>query len=632
VSELVRLKTKTNGSKLSKFDNTRLGEQLTLRNSGIYLYDPQLLTLSLGGTFGLSQEWITSEEDNAFRNGTLGGYDLFASVLSDAPYSMNLFAYRNTSVQSRELAGRSEVRTENRGVTLFAHQLPIPSTLSFRQEVQDEESKSGSVTARREDHKNIVSYEAQRGWINNDMELQYEFIDETDALVADFSYQSHEGNLNYGVDFGSELNRHFESRLRYFTRSGLTDLTSYAADESLRIEHNERFHTGYRYQMLNTQIPEGATTTHTGTINAQHRLYENLTTTALSDGTIQTLPGGEKDALRGRVDVAYVKRLPWQGQLVSNIGGGLEYEDDRFDVTVSFVPQEPHTAGSSFALPIILRNVFVVTSSVVVTKTAFGSLSAGCIAPAGPPTLLVLGRDYTLRTTGDTTQIVPIPCSGSIPGINPGDSIAADYQYDVARSLTFTTSNWHADLSVDYHWIRPYVSHSQTAQHLISGNDGRFLDDRRSDTAGIEVRFDTPRVRASVLTEAGQFDSGRLSYAQLQSTQFLGVSLLPELTLSISADQALLDYSNEDHKTFTQRESANITYAPSSALLLELYGAIRRLHDTLFPTEQTMESSLRLRWFLRGLEVSPVAAFFKRRRGNTETAEWRTLIRLIRRF
>lgn len=632
VVDFTRQDVRTGRSPQTSIESRRTEERLTLRNVGASLYDPRLATFSLGGTFGLSQERLRTESGSASREGTLWGYDAFASVLPEQPYSLNLFANRNQAFLSRELAGRSEIQTESRGTTIFGRRLPIPSILSLRQELQEEESRTGDVVARRDERRNIITYEGQRGWIDSEMDLRYEFVDSSDRAVPDLSFRSHEGSLNYSLDFGSELNWRWDSRLRAFTRAGVADLTTATADELLRIDHTERLRTEYRYFLTHTDTPGGATTIHTGTFSLRHRLYESLTTTLGADASFQSLPGGQKERYRGRLDLAYTKRLPGEGRLVAGLGGGFEYEDDRFGVTETFIPQESHTAASPFALPIPLNNPFVVTASVVVTKVALGPLPAGCAAFSVPRTLTE-GMDYTLRTVGDVTEIVPVACSLTSAGINPGDTIAVDYRFSVSPSLTFTTVTWRADLSLDYRWIRPFFVHEQTEQTLVSGRDGRFLDDQRSDTVGTELRYDGQRLRGSILGEAQRFTSRRLAFDTARAKQFLALTILPELTLNLSGDQAFTDFSNpEGRETRTLAGRATLTYLFNAGLLADAFGGIRNLNDTLLPDERITEAGLRVRWRIHKLEVNPSLEFIDRRRGETDTKEYQASLHIIRRF
>ena len=81
-----RQTTKTDEQAGSHFDDFLTEERLTLRNVGAYILDPRLATLTLGGTFGLTQERFSLDGTPDFTTGTLWGYEGFLSLLPDASY------------------------------------------------------------------------------------------------------------------------------------------------------------------------------------------------------------------------------------------------------------------------------------------------------------------------------------------------------------------------------------------------------------------------------------------------------------------------------------------------------------------------------------------------------------------
>lgn len=631
VVEVARQNVKTGGTSDAVRSTAFAQEQVMLRNTGISVYDPRFLRMSLGGTFGLSQE----RQSGAFgdsQEGTLHGYELFATLLGEQATSMNIFANRNQALITRELAGRNESVTENRGTTLFARRLPLPSTLTLRQAREEEESRSGDRLTRRDDQRNILTYEAQRGWEDRELSLRYEFVDLAAEVTPDLSYQSHESSLNLSSDFGPELNRRWDSQARLFSRTGQSDLTTLTVDEALRVEHSERLQSEGRYLLLYTETAGQSSTTHTATLQLQHQLYESLRSTVGGDASFLTLSGGEEGTLRARLDSAYTKRLPAGGLMHAGLGGRLEYQDNQFDTVETFVPQETHTFASPNALPVTLDHAQVDSSSIVVTKVSLGPLPAGCFTPSGPPVPLVLGRDYTLLPVGNAVQLAPIVCSGATPGINPGDTIAVNYRFTVSPAIGFLTDAWRMDVNLDYRWIRPYAAHQQSSQHLLSGLDQGFLDDQTSDAVGLELRSDHQSLHAQLVNEVSRFTSGRVSYDRLRSTQFASYSVAPNATLSATTEEGWIDYSNPEHQTQTLSAQADFTYSLQTQVLLEAALGTRWLGDTLLPDERHTEASLRLRWFLRRLEVSPRVDWFDRERDQTETQEYRFLVHVIRRF
>lgn len=629
-----RQNTQTTGQAGSHSEDSQAQEQLTLRNTGAYFFDPRLATLTLGGTFGLNQERLSSNGTSDTLNGNLWGYEASLNVLPESPYSLNVFANRNQTINNLVFGGRTESIQQNEGVSLYAKGIYVPSTLSFLHQNLNNETTTSTGTARQDETITTVAYQGNRGWENSEASLYYGFIDLTDHVFPNLSYQSNEGSLLYSLDFGPELNRRWDSRMRFFTRTGTSQfqLTTATVDELLRIDHTERLQTNYQYSLYWTETAGGATATNIGTFTLRHHLYESLTTTFGLQATITTLPNGQQYTYGGRLDLAYQKRLPGDGLLNIGIGGELQYTDNHFQTPESFVPQETFTFATPFAFPVLLKNPFVVQSSIVITKTAVGPLPAGCIAPPGPPTPLVQGRDYTLNTVGNFTEIVPIPCSGVAPGINPGDTIAVDYRFAVPTSLAYTTESWYTNASVDYHWIRPYLIVQGYDQNLVSGHDGRFLSDLRSDTAGLELRSDGQRIRASILGEVQSYSTPQVAYNAVRSAQFMGFTILPQLTLTLTGAESWFDYSKPRQQTQTYNGLLTISYTLGANLSAIATAGIRYFQNTLVPTERTIEASLQARWMFRKLEIDPTLEFFDTRRGNTTTKDFQAMLHIIRRF
>ncbi len=617
-----------------KTERMRTEERLRLGNSGIVIYDPRLMTLDLGGTFGLSQVRFESDRETTTSDGTLDGYDAFLTLFPEQATSLSLFSNRDNTFVPRELSGETKILTENNGGTLSLMRLYIPSRVSFRREDREEESRSGSFVSLREDRRDTFSYTGQRGWLNSDLDVRYEYVDLSDFVFPVLSFRSHDGQFSYGRDFGKDLDWHWDSFLRFFDRSGNSELTTWNLTELLRIEHSRELETRYQYIFNQTESSGERNTRHSGVFSLTHRLYENLTTTADLEGSHETLKAGERDYVDGGLDFAYTKRLPKGGRLNAGLGGNLRYNDDRFRSTETSVLQERYTAATPFALPITLNNRFVNTSSVVVTKVAVGPLPAGCLPAPGPPTPLVEGQDYTLRTTGnDATEIVPIACLGTTPGINPGDTIAVDYRYRVSPSLTYLRKVWNARVSVDYGWIRPFFLHEQTDESVLSGRDGQFLEDEISDTLGVEFRYEGERIRGNIVTEVQRYKSDREAYDAFRASQSLGFIILPRLRLSMTASESYTEFSRSLREwQILLAGKASVIYTLNSDLLAEVFTRADYFDDSEDPIDRTIEAGTRVQWFFRQVEVNVSLGFINRRRGETDNKEYKALLRVIRRF
>ena len=630
--ETARQRITTAEGQDSRFNSTQLQERLALRQTGSSLYDPRLFTFSLGGEFGLSPDWSEWDGGRAVRRGTLWGYDTVANLLPQAATSLDLFAMRQHDLLSRELATLSESVNEQRGMTLSARRLPIPSTLTVQRELQEEESHTGDVAIQREDWRTIMTYEGQRGWLNRELNLRAELIDLSAVATPSLSYQSREGVLRYGADSGPELNRHWESTLRAFSRTGNTQLSTLTVDEAIQVDHRDTLWSDYHY-LLNANETSGRRSTSQNLgARLHHRLYDSLTTTVGGDLLRQALTGGTEHVLRSQADVDYLKQLPWHGRLRAGMGTTMAYQQDRFEGTESFVPQEVHDVASPVALPITVDHASATSSSLVVTKIALGPLPIGCIAPSGPPVPLVLGRDYTLLTVNNFLQIIPIACSGASPGINPGDTLGVEYDFRVSPSVDFTTNGWRANLNLEYPWIRPYLAHEQTMQSLLSGQDDGRLEDQRSQAVGLEVGGQMPRLQVNLLGELSRYTAERTAYDRARSTQWLSCAIRPEVTLSLSAEQSFFNFLEPAHQATHFLEQGTLTYAPGPGLLIDVSASRRAVTDTLLPNERNLEVGLNLRWFIRKLEVLPVLRWFTWQRGGTRAREYRVFLRAVRRF
>ena len=267
------------------------------------------------------------------------------------------------------------------------------------------------------------------------------------------------------------------------------------------------------------------------------------------------------------------------------------------------------------------------------TKTALGPLPVGCLPTPGPPIPLVLGQDFTVRTVGSITEIVPVPCSTSSVGINPGDTIAVDYRFAVSPDLSFVTLGWRADVDVDYGWIRGYAGYDSSNEQQVSGFAGPFLDDQRIALVGVELRHDGESLTASALGEARRYDSTHLAYDTLRFSQSVSLALWDrDLTLSLVADQT----SGRVPERGPHQPAADGTRDAHLPSQLRSPGGGRGGRPVLgrfaLPHRGGAEAGLRVRWRFRQLEINPSVFYYDRRRGDVDTSELRAILQVIRRF
>ncbi len=617
------------GGTSSEFRRTRYEEQVGLRNRGFFIVDPRLFTGNLEGRFGLVQEDERVDREEHFRNGTLLGYSFDGAILSDKPYVVTLFANRNQSVLTREFGGRSEITFENRGATFRLREDSVLRDLGFphfsavlgaREERLKEETTALGRTFRRDEVRTVLSYEASKGFETSDLSLRYEFADLDDRAGVIGSFRTHTAGLTYSLDFGPTLNARWDSRLQYLNRTGRSPVTFLSADEELRLDHHQNLFTDYRYLFSRNETGAGDTTTHTGIAFLQHRLYESLTSRLAASGTLQDLPTGDRISTYGEADFAYRRAIPRRGQLFAGTGARYQIDDNRLDVSLITVIDEPHTAptprGGSAGF--LLNNPFVIVSTIEVVDTRGG---------ARLPT--TLGVDYVIVQEGDFTKIVPLASSLVILD---GDPLLVSYSFEVSPSLKFSTLSWHASAGVDYRWIALTAAHRQADQDLLSGRGGQFLDDRRLETVRLDLRGDWDRALAVATAEYQIEDSTRLDFRAWQFSQSVSYRPLLDLLLSLSSQESFTEFTRPRRRSESLSTRGTLDWSPLTGLFVTGFLGLRVFDDSDVPSETIREAGLRARWTFARLEVAPAFTWSDRERGAAETTNLRFDVRVVRRF
>jgi hypothetical protein len=620
---------------------TLLEERFTLETDGVYVYDPRLLALSLEGMGAFVQNWAMALGTPSFWKGPLWGYDVSARLLAQKPLSVLAYAIRSESILAPTISAGMDYVAERRGVTLLANRLFVPSTLAYRQEATRQKLLGRGPGVERDELKNVVQYEGQRGWIDSQVDVGYTFTDSWDRAHRDLSFRRHEASLDYGTDFGDALDWHFDSRMRGMTQAGVLSQTRLTGDEILRVELTEALQAQARYLVARYVSPIGASTGHSGEVQLRHQLYESLTTVLSLNGTLDQITDGRTLTYGGRATTHYTKRLPKSGSFQVGLMGAIHYSDSRLPSNRVQVLQEMLTFGVPFANAMALRFPGVYLASVRIIKVARGPLPPGCPELPDGPLELHLGEDFDLRAAADPqdpaattgiTEVFPRPCGlvrnpnteqGRLeysPGINPGDTIAVDYVYKYAPSLAYTTGAWRVDVGIDYGWIRPYYYHDQSDQRAVSG-DGQYLDNKRTDTAGVEFRYKPgEQLRSSLSAEAKRFSSERQGrFDSVRCAQVVTWYPILDTMVSLTGDQTLIDYVEPRHRIENLSARASVSYTGVEGLETYAMTGVLFSWDSIPPdrytNERTIDATFRARWILNMLELNAVATYYHRFRG-----------------
>jgi len=618
----------------------RYDEQVTIRNQGFYLMDPRLLTGDLALTYGEFQQRNHFSDDlqsDQNENGRLTGYAFDTSLLAAKPYSGMFFANRNQSVSDREFGGRTDSTFESHGAAFrlredsFFRDWGVPyfsSTLSARQEHMQENTDEIGQKFQRDETRNTATLEAKKGFETADLSFRYEAVNDEDRVRPQNAYETQSANLNYSRDFGPTLNRRWDSRMEFFNfmnqnSANQNSRTYYLVDEGVRIDHNVNLFTNYRYLFTRVATEAGYTTRQSGTILAQHRLYKNLTTTYTAQGahTDQPNDSGTLDSYAGQVDLNYRRALTPGRRVFVRLGGRSQINDNNLKVSQIDVNDEPHIAPSPLggSAGFTLSNPFVITSTIVVVDARGGGRL---------PT--TYGVDYDIVQEGDYTKIVPLATS---PVINAGDPLLVSYSYEVSPSIRYSTDSWWLSGGLDFSWLAVSYIHEVFDQTLLGGHDGKFLDDRQTDTAQLELRGDWRSVQARANAMQQIQDSTRLAYTRRQYGQFLSYRPQLDLVLAVDAQESITDYTLPEQRENRFRSIRfTLDRTVHGGWYTTVFAGERVTEDTLLETETVREAGIKARRSYGKLDVIPSLTWSDRKRGPVEFTDTRVEVRLVRRF
>jgi len=624
-----RQRSSTQGGTASDSRYRRYNERLTLSNQGFYYLDPRLVTGNLALTFGLYQDHAQSDGTPTSRRGTLNGYAFDTTIVPDKPYNAKLYANRTRNFVNQPFGGRTESSFENRGVVLrlredsFLREQGIPyfsSALRFYEERYEESTTSLGQSLQRDERRNGVRFDSHKGFETSDLDLEYEFIDHQYPAGTQTGLETTMGRLVYSLDFGPTLNRRWDSRLSYSDRSGLSPVRLVTADEQLRIDHYKHLSTDYRYLLTRIDTQAGTTTTHNGIFHLRHRLYRNLTTDARLSALRRDLPAGQQSSYAGQLGFGYRRGLPRDGRMFASANWSYQLSDNqltasRIDVVdASYSAPSPLGGGAGF----LLADSFVDSASIVVVDTRGGARLATTV-----------GVDYDLVPEGNLIRIVPLPTSLVIQA---GDPLAVSYTYVVDPSLKYSTASSSLRTGADFRWIAFSVAHQQTDQTRRSGNPGQFLEDRRTDTADLQLRGNWKATRGEAGAAYERYDATFLAYSRQRLHQLVTYRPRNTFTLTISAEQTHTDYTLPARQSDNRSLQLTTSWlAPGAWWTTALIGR-RTYSDSLSPGETVDEAKLQARKTYGKASVNTGLAYSDRARDYSRAKFWHFDVTLTRRF
>jgi len=626
-----RVQTSSASAPTSSLQNQSYEERLTVRNQGFYYLDPRLVSGSLSLTFGLRQDYSQGGGASKTSRGRLDGYAFSSTILGSKPYNATLYADRNRNYAWRQLGGRTESSLQSEGVTLQLRDdsvlrdwgLPYFSTSLGVYSQHLTETTTGAdlqKVFRRDERLNGIRLNSHKGFETADLDFNYESIDHEFPDSRQTPYRTTSAAIRHSVDFGANLNRRLDSRIRYSDRGQQAPLKLVNVDEHLRIDHYKNLSTDYRYQLTRTETAVGVSESQGGYFGLQHKLYRNLTTSASLSAARQDLPAGTQSSEGANLNLAYQHGLPQRGRLFASAGGGYRLNDNRLTASRIDVVDASYTAPSMLGAGagFLLEHGFIDASTIVVVDTRGGARLS-----------TTLGVDYDLAPEGNLIKVVPLPTSLVI---QPGDPLAVSYTYVVDPSIGYATISRKLGGGVDLRWITVSARHAQTDQVLRSGEPRNFLQNSRDDEADLALRGGWKTSRAEAGANYKRYTATFLAYSRRRLRQIISYRRRRTLLVAFNAEQTNTDYTLPARWSKTRSVQLNVTWLAPGAWWTTALFARRTDDESASPAETINEAKLTARKTYGQTQIGATLAYNDRQRDNSRGEFWHFDLNLTRRF
>jgi hypothetical protein len=613
------------------FDSRITDERFTIRNEDFGLIDRRLMSGTIGLTLGLQQFRQVVDDVKSSEHEKLIGYNFDLAFLGETPYRSNVYANRTQSTTALISGGTSKTEVENRGLIMrwgensilrTRNILPyFSASLEAVQERDKETTRIEDAVFRQDDRRESIALAAHNGTETSDLNFKYATNRVKDYLNDTNSYRDDTASLIYSLDFGSTHNWRWDSTVDYYKRHGSDELSlsNTNVSEVLAVDHYDNLSTAYNYQYSRQISQEGTVVAQNAGALLQHRLYDNLLTSAGVSGFKQTLPTGSADSRVAQLNMSYNHGIPWSGQMSAGAGGSYAINHNHVPGGAVPVVDAPYTAPPSFGsgAGFQLKEPFIEVATISIVDVK----GSGRI-----PT--VVNVDYLVVVDGYRTTIQPLPTSVIIM---PNDKLEVSYVYEVPPDLKYRLTTRVANLGLFWPWIAFSYSHDEQDSTPLSGGDASLLVSDRRDSARLTLTgaWDNLQARgdAGVLRHRGN----QLEYENVTLDEFINYYLTRDLSLSLSANQYRTNYTIPVRRVSGNaiRLDANLSW---ENWLANAYALQRRYLDTEVPSEKYQEVGFKVhrRWLK--LDVTAAVYLNRRYRGGTETQNATVQFAVVRQF
>jgi len=220
--------------------------------------------------------------------------------------------------------------------------------------------------------------------------------------------------------------------------------------------------------------------------------------------------------------------------------------------------------------------------------------------------------------------------------IQASDPLLVSYSYGLNPSIRYSTTWQGVNLGLDFPWVNLAAGHDQSRQTLLSGIDNGFLLETTKDTAQVNFHGTWNAFQAQAGAAYVRYDSRQLAYVQQQYDALLTYRPTPALSISLTADRTVSDYTVPVQRTnFTSTELAVDWYPPGEGWSNWWATAVvdRRVYkDSLAPTQIIDQAILKARLTYGKLDFLTTLTASEQTRGGVRTNNYSFELSAIRRF
>ena len=404
----------TSGNK-RKSETEVFEERFRLKTQGD-IYHPDFFFYTAAVGFGLAQQKINSDDVTERDRESLIDYNIFGQLLRSKSYPTTFHATKSEDLIARQFLGSLRTERKTEGATLLLRSKTSPMTFQYNTSKtdQDELTSLASDFFKRDDERFRYSLTHE---FSKSSHLSLDF-DRTEVSQRSLGVSQNTDTDRYSLlhdfNFGSDEENRLDSVFNYADQSGSFDFTNWQWEERLRLQHSPDFQTNYEVRLSELKRETFKNQETRGRIGFEHKLYDNLVTTAnifTSKTDLQTQ--GDIKQNGGTISVNYWKNNPW-GTLYSTYTASLTKSKQTGSAGTGVVIDESHTFTDP--LPVTLDRVNIDTSSIVVTdNTGLNTYT--------------LGDDYTITEINGRIQLNLTTLGGIPPNITDGQVVFVDYNF-----------------------------------------------------------------------------------------------------------------------------------------------------------------------------------------------------------